>query len=451
MIDVLHVPYTYFPDATGGTETYVAALARGLSLHGVRSAVAAPSAGAAAATYEHAGVPVHRFPGSGTRLPLEDLYGAGDPTAAESFAAILRTVRPRIVHLHGWTSGISLRLLRVARDHGTRVAFTYHTPSVSCARGSLMIYGREVCDGALFVDRCSRCLLQQRGVPLVIGSALAMLPPAVGRSLRRLGVGGGPLLALRMTELIEARHEAFRGLVAEADALVAVQDWVYDLLLFLGVPAEKLRLSRLALPEIPAATVGTVPPPRPREPGAPLRLAFFGRVDASKGVHMVVRAMARVRDLPMRLDIFGAPQGREGAEYLQSLQRTAEGDDRIRFLPAVPATDVRARMAEYDALVVPSIWMETGPLVIPEAMSVGVPVIGSNRGGITRFIHDGVDGLLVAPGDEQAWASAMRRLATEQGLLARLRAGIRPPETMARIVGEMLEVYATLSSVPVGA
>ena len=106
-------------------------------------------------------------------------------------------------------------------------------------------------------------------------------------------------------------------------------------------------------------------------------------------------------------------------------------------MPPIPAGDVVSTMRAYDALVVPSMWMETGPLVVPEALAAGIPVLASNHGGIPSFLRNGVDGLLLPPGDISAWATAFRRLVHEPGLLARLTAGVRPPETMDRVIDEI--------------
>ena len=74
---VVHVPFGYFPDVVGGTEVYVAQLARDLRAHGVESVIAAPAEGTVAARYEHEGVPVHRF-GLSADASVDVLYGAGD-------------------------------------------------------------------------------------------------------------------------------------------------------------------------------------------------------------------------------------------------------------------------------------------------------------------------------------------------------------------------------------
>ena len=77
--DLLHVPYTYFPEAVGGTEIYVAGLAEALRRCGVRSAIAAP--GEADDSYLHDDLPVFRF-ATESGADLDRAYGAPDPRAA---------------------------------------------------------------------------------------------------------------------------------------------------------------------------------------------------------------------------------------------------------------------------------------------------------------------------------------------------------------------------------
>src|ERR1700678_2407112 len=120
---VLHVPFGFFPDAAGGTEIYVEALARFQNEMGIESAIAA--AGREDASYIHAGQRVYRFR-TAEAMPLRALYGEGDTVAASSFAGILETARPNVVHLHAFTSGASIRLVRAAHHCGIPVVFTYH-------------------------------------------------------------------------------------------------------------------------------------------------------------------------------------------------------------------------------------------------------------------------------------------------------------------------------------
>jgi glycosyltransferase involved in cell wall biosynthesis len=70
--------------------------------------------------------------------------------------------------------------------------------------------------------------------------------------------------------------------------------------------------------------------------------------------------------------------------------------------------------------VVPSLWPEPCPLVVLEAMGAGTPVVASAIGGLPELVRDGVDGILVPPGDVQALRSAVTRLLADDGLRERL-------------------------------
>jgi hypothetical protein len=82
-----------------------------------------------------------------------------------------------------------------------------------------------------------------------------------------------------MTELVEARHTAFRSLMAEVDHVVALCQWVKDLLVRNGVPDRKITVSRQGIAYEPAAVRGS----RKRETAnEPIRIAFLGRLDPTK-------------------------------------------------------------------------------------------------------------------------------------------------------------------------
>jgi glycosyltransferase involved in cell wall biosynthesis len=65
------------------------------------------------------------------------------------------------------------------------------------------------------------------------------------------------------------------------------------------------------------------------------------------------------------------------------------------------------------------------PNAVLESMAAGVPVVATRVGGIPELIDDGVDGLLVEPGDAAGLAEAMTRLATDEALRVRLGAAAR--------------------------
>jgi len=433
---VLHVPFTFFPDASGGTEVYVLALARDLAEHGYAAAVAAP--GKVDAEYVIDGIPVYRF-AIDPRQDIEHAYGQPDEVAAASFAKLIARLRPCFVHLHARTAAVSERLAELAHEAGARVVFTYHTPTVSCARGTMLLNGRAPCDGMIRRRRCVACALGARGAPPAAANLAALLPASVAQSLAAI-----PALpsALRVPGLLIAAQSRFHSLMRSVDHIVAVCDWVAGVLRSNGVPEVKLSVSRQGL-----AADARTPPQRSPRPRRPVRIAYFGRLDVTKGADLLVSAMARIPAADVTADLFLVRQSGSERDLL-AIEAQARVDRRINIHPALPADQVRDAMVPYDLIAVPSRWLETGPLVALEAFSAGVPVLGADRGGIAELVQDGINGILFPPDDVDALAGALSKIAAAPERLDKLRAGISKPRTMRDVADEMAQIYLQLSKVP---
>src|SRR5204863_315227 len=78
-----------------------------------------------------------------------------------------------------------------------------------------------------------------------------------------------------------------------------------------------------------------------------------------------------------------------------------------------PSDAVALTYAEADAVLFPVTWAEPWGLVPLEAMSVGRPVVATATGGAFEYLRDGVNALVVEPGDAGALAAAIRRLAAD--------------------------------------
>jgi glycosyltransferase involved in cell wall biosynthesis len=143
------------------------------------------------------------------------------------------------------------------------------------------------------------------------------------------------------------------------------------------------------------------------------------------------------------IDVFGIPQASKNATYQRALEAAAERDSRFALRSPVPPDRTVAVLRNYDVLAVPSRWLETGPLVVLEAFGAGIPVIGSNIGGIPELLTDGIDGLLVQAGDVGAFAAGLQKLLSSE-LRAKLRKGVRRPKLMSEVAKDMSEMYAEL-------
>ena len=167
-----------------------------------------------------------------------------------------------------------------------------------------------------------------------------------------------------------------------------------------------------------------VEPPdvEPRLAGETKTLVAVGRLVPQKGFDLLIEAFSRIEaDVPgWRLAIFGT--GRLQEALAEQIDACGAGD-RI----ALPGQTDRpgAWAAGADAFVLSSRY-EGFPNVLAEAMSAGLPVVTFDCPfGPGEIVTDGVDGLLVADGDVDALADALRRLLTDPALQARLGAAAR--------------------------
>lgn len=431
---IIHVPFGYFPDAIGGTELYVHWLVKELQSQNLDCLVAAP--GKTNGSYVFEDVTVRRFAVSEHGANLSDYYGEGDAVAADNFAAILNEVQPDIVHLHAFTRGVSIRLLSEAKTRGIGTIFTYHTPTVSCQRGTLLRWGAEICDGKLTMRRCASCSLQGHGVNELLAIIGGAIPATFGELLGSFRLEGGAWTALRMTSLVRNRHEAVLSLLNDVDHIVVLSEWTRELLLRNQVPATKMTLSRHGLPEPLQSHISD-------PPVSPFKIAFMGRADRAKGIETLISAVRSLKD-DLALDLYLLNDGPQD-DYLQKLKGSAAGDSRIVFKDCVSHHKVISTLGAYHVVAIPSRIMETGPLIVLQAFAAGVPVMGADLGGIAELVQDGQNGILVPFDSVEHWKRAISSCIHDPELLSRLRNGISRPRSVHQVGEEMIALYAGIS------
>lgn len=188
---------------------------------------------------------------------------------------------------------------------------------------------------------------------------------------------------------------------------------------------------------------------RPKDSYAPTgRLLHAGRLGHEKNVDVVVRSFARLLESnpAATLDIIGDGPAREALARL--VERLGIGAS-VRFRGFMDRQTLGRTYREYDAFVTAST-IETQGIVLLEAMTAGVPVIGVRALAIPELVRDGRAGVLVEPGDEPAMAEAMRQVLADEALRQRMgaagREDVRPHELPAVVTrleclyGEAIEL-----------
>ena len=343
---------TDWPACAAGTERYVELLARSLRERGDETRLLTTSAGSAAdgaAEYVAYGTD-HRALQAGLQII--------NPSAIRTLRRALREFQPDAVHLNMFLPHLSPAILRELRDVPTLLMV--HDLKAVCPTGT-KIRG----DG-------TQC--HSRSGPVCREGGCLSTP----RYLRD-----------------RSRYRMFRSGLRHVDAVYTISAAMQRELQQAGIAAEKVTLP-----------VGAPSADFARRPAATPTFVYGGRLAPVKGVDVLLRAFARVRDKrpDARLHLFADGPDRAALEELAGALGLGESMSLDTRMWAEWA-DVALR--DPWAVVVPSVYREPLGLVPIESIVRGVPVIASDTGGLSETVDDGVSGLLVRAGDEDALADAM--------------------------------------------
>ena len=154
-------------------------------------------------------------------------------------------------------------------------------------------------------------------------------------------------------------------------------------------------------------------PVRRQPPAGRLRVGFVGRLNAHKGVDVLLDALAL--DGRLDADVYGA--GPEAAALEARAAELGLGD-RVTFHGFADESTLPRVFPTFDVLAVPSLqvpgWVEQFGRVVVEGQASGVPVVASATGALPEVVGDA--GILVPPRDPGALCAAMVRLLEEPGL-----------------------------------
>jgi glycosyltransferase involved in cell wall biosynthesis len=174
-----------------------------------------------------------------------------------------------------------------------------------------------------------------------------------------------------------------------------------------------------------------------------------GRVSPVKGVDILAEGFLQVPGEDLRLKIYGVRAEDESLAPLNNKLRSfAQRDTRIELYPMLSLPDVLRAYQDLDLVAIPSVTLETGPLVLFEAHQLGVPVFGSGRLGHPKLVE--VGGMVVDPNSPEGWRDALGIAAGEfrtgawHERVARLRTAPKL-KTMGDVAREMCGLYQAVT------
>jgi glycosyltransferase involved in cell wall biosynthesis len=308
---------------------------------------------------------------------------------------LLTAFAPDLVHFHtfGQAEAVCARFLR---ERNVPYFYTYHCPSCSCRRHDLLLWNRIPCDGRIIPRRCLACKIHERGrLPVPLARLAALLAVGLARRL-------APARALHSigTEM-ELYAASFREFLGQARNIIVHADWAKSLLISNG--AREPSIVRLDMGVSPGFLAHTS---RPRTvPTGDFVVGYIGRLDPQKGPQIVVEAFRRTPYERARLWVVGGENSQSG-RFESRLRALAAGDQRIKFCGTVAYPEMPGIYSRLSLLVVPSVWYETGPFVVREALALGIPVITSATMGDLRLLRD-AGARILRENSVAAWQEAL--------------------------------------------
>ncbi len=174
-----------------------------------------------------------------------------------------------------------------------------------------------------------------------------------------------------------------------------------------------------------------------------MQVLFMGRFGRRKGVYDLIRAAAKLREVPFKLNMYGDGE----IEKVRELVEKENLKEKVSVSGWVSHSKIREIYEKADVMVLPS-YAEGLPMSLLEAIGEGLPVVSTRVGGIPEAIEDGRNGFLIEPGDVEALADRLRMLLTSPELVERMgRESLeiaREKFSTERIGQELQELYHEL-------
>lgn len=188
--------------------------------------------------------------------------------------------------------------------------------------------------------------------------------------------------------------------------------------------------------------------PAPLRPVPPLRVAVVARMLWSKGIDLAVEAVrqARAAGVDVTLSLYGAPDPSNPKAIPPSTLEAWSREPGITWHG--PTRDVAAVWREHHICCLPSRGGEGLPRTLLEGAACGRAVLTTDVPGCRTLVRDGVEGLVVPPGDAAALARALSRFAADPDLAARMgeaaRARVLDGFTERAVMERLKQLYAAV-------
>lgn len=314
--------------------------------------------------------------------PADALNLIWNREAAAKLDRLIRAERPQVAHVHNIYHHLSPSILPVLRKHRIPVAMTLHDLRLLCPAIHMLRQGEvcERCKGGRFHEAVlGKCVKDSRAASLLAA--------------------------------LETWHQHLRHLyLRNVDLFLCPSRFIRDKFISWGYPADRL----LHLPNF--VDLEEWHPQNLKRQDRTDAYMYFGRISREKGLRTLLDAQALWADefnaghtdiQPLRLLIAGDGPCLENLKARVAQLRLSTVD----ILGPLDRAGLCQAMSRVRFTVLPSEWYENSPMALLESLGMGLPVVGTEIGGIPEIIMDKTNGILVPPRDPKALLGGLMQAA----------------------------------------
>ena len=218
-----------------------------------------------------------------------------------------------------------------------------------------------------------------------------------------------------------ARNEFIRSAIEDVSHFISPSEFLKQRFVDWGLEADRISVVENLLPPYVVRSDDIAPDTTKKRKKNRLTVGFFGQLTSNKGIRVLFDAMKMAcqdKKVEIKLVLFGANLDLQSEEFQNYFAETSrELEKSVIFAGSYRNEDIVDLMRSVDCVVTPSIWWENSPVVIQEALAVGVPVICSNIGGMAEKVVPQVDGYHFLAGSANDLATLLKELCRSDDIL----------------------------------
>lgn len=354
------------------------------------------------------------------------------PVHIEKWFVWLKEQKPDILHVHAFEPYVYW-FIKVAKEFGVKVFITPHVAQFTCSTGHLLLNGTSQCDGFIENARCTNCAIHRKYerkknkyvyflfYKYIYGTFKIVRSIIQGKRINRYSN-------------VESKLQMLYKVKEITDKFIVLTDDYKMKLLINGFPDNQIEVVKYTSGdkfEYKACSKNNI-----------FKVALIGRLSLEKGVDVLLKSLCKIDTSNYKVEVHLFGRSHEDFPSLDEQIKKINNPSISVFKHGVVEADIIfLKLKAFDLLCIPSTVYEMSPLVIQEAFTAGIPIVGSNIGGIAEYVIDKCNGLLFELGDYGSLAVALNKVINDKQLYERLRNNIQGSLGFKQVAIDFIKIY----------